>query len=277
MPKANKGLTIGLVAISVIATFAAVTFFMGRQAEQAKRVWAESQLEEMLRLKSALEREKEELTKARDELTAKVQELEGKVTSLTDEAKQLADTVASEKRAAQAALEELSAAKRQAEESRTRLEAERRGKLTLADDLAKAKQEAKHLQEELTQLRQAKEALERRVKEVMAGEEGAPDTIVVTPTAPTKEAPAAKAAAQAPMAKPGEGNVLVVNREFNFIVVNLGERDGVKPGQFLEVMRGGRPIARVQVERVYENMAAANILPETKREDIKEGDQARRA
>ena len=77
---------------------------------------------------------------------------------------------------------------------------------------------------------------------------------------------------------PGQGSVLVVNREFNFIVVNMGSRDGIKPGQYLEVVRNGKPLARVQVERIYENMSAANILAETvgKGEVIKEGDQVRR-
>ena len=271
--KNAKGLTIALLLISVIATFAAVTFYMGRSAEQAKRLWAESELEKVLRLKNALEKEKDELTKSKTELEGKVQELDGKVTSLTDQAKQLSDDLAEEKRASTAARDAAATAKKQAEETRARLEAERREKLVLADDVSKAKQDAKRLQDELGALRQAKEALERRVKEMMSGE-SAPETIVVTPKPET--AGSSAAAPATPQVLPAGSSVLVVNREFNFIVVNLGGKDGLKPGQFLEVLHGGKPIAKVQVERVYDNMTAANILPESSKGAIKEGDQVRR-
>lgn len=274
--KNAKGLTIALLLISVIATFAAVTFYMGRSAEQAKRLWAESELEKVLRLKNSLEKEKDELTKARTELEGKVQELDGKVTSLTDQAKQLSDDLAEEKRTSTAARDEAALAKKQGDETRARLETERREKLALADDVAKAKQDAKRLQEELGGLRQAKEALERRVKEMMSGE-SAPETIVVTPKPePAGSSAAAPATAAAPQALATGSSVLVVNREFNFIVVNLGSKDGLKAGQFLEVLHGGKPIAKVQVERVYDNMTAANILPESSKGTIKEGDQVRR-
>lgn len=267
MAGANRGLTVGLVLVSAVATFAAVTFYMGRSAELAKRVFAEQQLEEALKVKASLEKEKAELTDAKTQLEAKAQELEGQVTSLTAQAQQLSSDLASEKRAATAARDELTATKRQAEEAKGRLETERREKLAMADELAKAKQDAKRIQNDLNQLRQAKDALERRVKEMMASGESS-DTIVVTPSNQAASTPAP--AGTAP------GTVLVVNREFNFIVVNLGSRDGVKPGQFLDVLRSGAPIGRVQVERVYENMAAANILPEATKGDIKEGDQVRR-
>lgn len=280
----NKGLTIGLVIVSVITTFAAVTFYMGRSAEQAKRLWAESQLEEVLKVKATLEQEKEELTRAKADLETKVQDLEGKVSSLEEQARQLSEEIATERRAAQAAREEMTAAKREASEARGRLEAERREKLTMADDLARAKQDVKRAQDELTQLRQAKEALERRVKEIMGGS-AATDTIVVTPplgTPPLAGAPKGRPSGPVPDGgvtplAAAEGSVLVVNREFNFVVVNLGERDGVKPGHFLEISRGNKSVAKVQVERVYENMAAANILPEATKEPIKEGDQVRRS
>lgn len=262
MARANRGLTVGLVLVSAIATFAAVTFYMGRSAEMAKRIFAEQQLEETSRAKTALEKEKTELTEAKGQLETKVQELEGQVTSLTAQAQQLSGELASEKRAAAAARDELTATKRQADDAKSRLETERREKLAMADELAKAKQDTKRIQDDLTQLRQAKEALERRVKEMMASG-GSADTIVVTP-------PLGGAAGSQ------EGSVLVVNREFNFIVVNLGSRDGIKAGQFLEVSRAGQPIGRVQVERVYENMSAANILPEATKGEIKEGDHVRR-
>lgn len=282
MPSQNKGLTIGLILISVVATFAAVTFYMGRASEQSKRVWAESQLEEILKVKASLEEEKAELTKAKTDLEAKVESLSGQVKSSVEQAKQLADQLAAEKQAAEEAQADLASAQAQLSETTGRLESERREKLAMADELAKAKQDVKRTQDDLTQLRQAKEALERRVKEMMSA--GAtPDTIVVTPTF---EAPPLPGRSTPPPVPPlrgsgtglpaAGGTVLVVNKEFSFIVVSLGDRDGVKQGQLLDVLRGGRPIAKVQVERVYENMSAANILPDQSKQEIKEGDTVRR-
>ncbi|MBI4226914.1 MAG: hypothetical protein HY600_01405 [Candidatus Omnitrophica bacterium] len=286
MPSQNKGLTIGLVLISVVATFAAVTFYMGRAAEQSKRLWAESQLEEVLKAKATLEQEKTELTKAKTDLEAKVQSLSGQVTSAVEQAKQLADQLAEEKQAVADAEAELAGARAQLDDATSRVESERREKLAMADELAKAKQDVKRVQDDLTQLRQAKEALERRVKEMMSAE-ATPDTIVVTPSPgaaavpvpgasakPTQTVPPLKGLAAAGPAS--AGSVLVVNKEFSFIVVSLGERDGLKPGQLLDVFRGNKPIAKVQVERVYENMSAANILPEQSKVEIKEGDTVRR-
>lgn len=290
MPSQNKGLTIGLILISVVATFAAVTFYMGRASEQSKRIWAESQLEEVLKVKATLEQEKETLTKAKADLEIKVQALNGQVTSLMGKARELADQIATEKQTAADAQAELTSTKAELDDATDRLETERREKLGMADELAKAKQDVKQVQSDLTQLRQAKEALERRVKEMMTAGTS-PETIVVTPTlgaaavvVPPKAVPPVQ---QVPLLKgtvpPGgavpatSGTVLVVNREFNFIVVSMGEKDGLKSGQFLEVLRAGKVIGKVQVERVYENMSAANLLPEQTKTEIKEGDTVRRA
>lgn len=282
MPSQNKGLTIGLILISVVATFAAVTFYMGRASEQSKRMWAESQLEEVLKVKATLEQEKEELTKAKVDLETKVETLNGQVTSLMDKAKELADQIVEEKQAVEDAKAELTSAQAELDDATDRLETERREKLALADELAKAKQDTKKVQDDLTQLRQAKEALERRVKEMMTAGT-TPETIVVTPSAgaaparpvpPVQQVPPLKGASTA---HASSGTVLVVNKEFNFIVVSLGEKDGLKSGQSLEVLRANRVIGKVQVERVYENMSAANLLPEQTKTEIKEGDTVRRA
>ena len=289
MPSQSKGLTIGLIFISVVATFAAVTFYMGRAAEQSKRMWAESQLEEILKVKATLEQEKETLTKAKTDLEAKVQALNGQVTSLMDKAKELADQIATEKQVADDAKATLASTQAELDDANDRLGTERREKLTMADELAKAKQDVRLVQNDLTQLRQAKEALERRVKEMMTAGTS-PETIIVTPETgaaagaavavparPVQQVPPLKGTVPPGGAVPAtSGNVLVVNREFNFIVVSLGEKDGLKAGQFLEVLRAGKVIGKVQVERVYENMSAANLLPEQTKTEIKEGDTVRR-
>lgn len=66
--------------------------------------------------------------------------------------------------------------------------------------------------------------------------------------------------------------VMTVNRKFNFVVVNLGARDNLKMGDQLNVEKKGKKVAIVQVEKLYEDFAAATILEEDKNSPIKDGD-----
>jgi chromosome segregation ATPase len=69
--------------------------------------------------------------------------------------------------------------------------------------------------------------------------------------------------------------VLSVNRQFNFVVVNMGLEDRIKIGDTLRVEEGGKLIGRVQVEKLYENFSACTIVEEIKPAQIKEGDLVR--
>lgn len=57
-----------------------------------------------------------------------------------------------------------------------------------------------------------------------------------------------------------QGQVLVVNDVFKFVVINLGQNDGLAEGMFLDVVRGDSKVARLQVERLYDSLAACTIL-----------------
>ena len=71
------------------------------------------------------------------------------------------------------------------------------------------------------------------------------------------------------------GDVLVVNKKFNFVVSNIGKLDGVDIGTEIDIYRGERFIAKTKIEKLYDSMSAATILPEYKDVRIREGDQAR--
>ena len=263
--------TIFLIGGLILTTLAAVNFFIGRNDEMKKRIWTEGQLEKVTSAKEALEQEKEELTKAKETL-------ESQLNDATSKAKQIEEQFAAEKRNREAMAADLSRAQSEAGDLRTRLESERREKLDLTEELSKAKQSYRSLSNELTTLRQAKEALEKRVKEMLSAQTNEADRIVVTPT-PSAEVPVRPSQQpQKPTAVstvPGkslEGKVLVVNREFNFVVVNLGSKSGIKEGTRVSVLRGDKSLGTAQVEKLYENMAAATIMTEEKKGQIKEGD-----
>jgi hypothetical protein len=98
------------------------------------------------------------------------------------------------------------------------------------------------------------------------------EQIVVRPGA----GPAGSAGpATAPGPQSLAGKVLVVNREFNFVVINLGSKDGVKAGSRFAVLQGDRQVGTVEVERLYDNLCAANVLVEEKKGQLQEGSAVR--
>lgn len=72
------------------------------------------------------------------------------------------------------------------------------------------------------------------------------------------------------------GEVLDVNEEYRFILVNLGRADGLDLGNVLSVYRGPEFIGEVEVERVEEKTAACAILSAWKEREFKEKDMVKR-
>jgi hypothetical protein len=71
-----------------------------------------------------------------------------------------------------------------------------------------------------------------------------------------------------------DGNVISVKDEWSFIVGNLGEKQGVKIGMPMRVMRGDQRIATVRVIDVRQRICGAVIQEmDSKKERIKVGDR----
>lgn len=68
------------------------------------------------------------------------------------------------------------------------------------------------------------------------------------------------------------GTVLAVDPKYDFVVVSLGENDGIRPRAILLVSRESRLVAKVQVTTVDGNRSVANILPGWKLGEVFEGD-----
>ena len=57
------------------------------------------------------------------------------------------------------------------------------------------------------------------------------------------------------------GQVLAVNREYNFVVLNLGSRNGVSGNATMIVQRGGSLVGRVRTVSVEPSQSVADIVP----------------
>ncbi len=75
--------------------------------------------------------------------------------------------------------------------------------------------------------------------------------------------------------KPGSvttGKVIMVNKDYAFVVVNLGSTHNIKVGDILSVYRNDEFIGKVQIEKAEEKMSAASILSDWQNVEFKEND-----
>jgi multidrug efflux pump subunit AcrA (membrane-fusion protein) len=68
------------------------------------------------------------------------------------------------------------------------------------------------------------------------------------------------------------GQVVAVDPVYDFIVLNIGEEDGVLERGEMLVNRGGRLVAKVRILSVDSDRSIANVLPDWREEDVLEGD-----
>lgn len=69
-----------------------------------------------------------------------------------------------------------------------------------------------------------------------------------------------------------EGKILVINKDYNFAVINLGLKNGLGVGDVFSVYHNDKYVGDVKVEKLHESMAAAGFVPEM-RNKISENDK----
>jgi hypothetical protein len=74
-----------------------------------------------------------------------------------------------------------------------------------------------------------------------------------------------------------DAKILVVNRDYNFVVIDRGANEGIRLGDFLEIHRGGKVVARVQAEKIYDHFSACSIVEESKKIKVQVDDQVKAA
>lgn len=70
-----------------------------------------------------------------------------------------------------------------------------------------------------------------------------------------------------------KGKILAVDPKYNFVVLNIGEKQGVLENGKLLVNRDGKLIAKVRITKVEPERSIANVIPEWQQSEIMEGDQ----
>lgn len=81
------------------------------------------------------------------------------------------------------------------------------------------------------------------------------------------------AAAENP--KPAKtGKVILVNRDYRFVVMGIGKLDGLELKDEVEIHRGSEVIGKVAVSKLYDSIASCDIVSEEKM-PIQEGDMGK--
>lgn len=291
----NKNLKIGLILLIVASVYflcSAVAFFIIKESENEKRIYLEEELKEIVAAKEAIALDLSEI-KSRN------RQLENKLSSVKEQARSISDEILREKEARRLLASQLEAEKKKAERLMADVMTEKEERLNLVYRLSKAEDSYGMLKDQFELMLQAKETLEKKLRDMMAGrgvelerievkseyrrddrdynyEDSRSVAAEVAPeaeytyyeTEETRDAGYSGLSGRRKLA-----NVMVVNKKYNFIVSNVGKSDGLEIGSQLDIYRSDTFIAKTQVEKLYDKMSASTILPEWRKARIREGDQ----
>ena len=138
----------------------------------------------------------------------------------------------------------------------------------ITKELSDLQTEHDGMKEQVADLEEAKGDLESKLVELSDHPTVELEKVTVGEGQPQPAVSAVPGAAQ-------DGQVVVINHEYDFVVVNLGKKQGLSVGQEFQVVRGETILGKVKVEKVYDELSAAAILPESQKENIREGDTVR--
>ncbi len=257
------------ILISLSVAFGAFYLF---QREHTRNVALEATLDELTTKQKASDAK---LLDAQKSLSA----LETKLKDTTSQIDDLNNQLQQEKAAKEEALSKI-------DQMKSDLDQQKESRADLERRLSKAQEDLREIQSKLGTMESEKAKLESKVKDLEAKSNVELGKIVVSPesaAAPKVQDDKSKVPGKAtatPVAKKEEtkaqsleGKVLVLNKEYNFLVMNLGSKDGVGVGDEFSVYRGDKYIGDVKVEKVQDSMAAAGFASDDVKNKVKEGDK----
>lgn len=277
MGNKTKGPVMLLFFLLLVAIAAAVLGFIGLQKEKQINTALTQEKEEIEIKKKAAEKGVSNLKQQVDGLLqekvlaqAKIQEFNSKITFLDDE-------LSAEKKAKEDALLE-------AEKLREEVAALKNAKSKLEADLKESNETAGSLMGRLASLEasgQKKEGEQKaqgtrpqdmQLEKIVIAAQAEPAQVPLGEQSSGSKPPSGSKAGTAIL----EGKVLVVNKEYDFVVVNIGQKDNLAIGDTLEVFRKEKKLGKLKVEEVRDTMSVAIPLEPKLIKQIKEDDRVAR-
>lgn len=245
--------------------------------------------------KAALEAKVDELNKALLEATSRITELEKdnkelsiKIDQLTKEKERLEGEIKFKERTLRVMSMDLVTEREERSTAVAELRKLRSENVDLKREIVLVNKEKMKLQKKLKETIEKKEGLEKRIMDIenalkeksLAFEELQEELKkavsegkkVVAGESASVELPPIVVKPEAPGLKGLRGEVLAVNSEEKFVVIDIGESAGVRPGVLLKVMRGDREVGTVEVIETRREISAADIKEVSSGLTIQEGD-----
>lgn len=277
--KSGRVVTVFLViAVVLLITGTAMALFF-QQLEMRERLAVETQLAKTQTENEVLRKTMEDLKRQVFLLEDKNKEADDRVNSLLDEL-DLEKGLREEMRGETVAL-------------RASLDAETQAKKVLEEQLVKARgdyeKRVKEIEDKLrlevvraTQLEVEMEALKNK-----AAAEALVAASVATPLPSAPQDVSSKVASPASLTSSSidleqivvvptqipQGRVLNVDTDTEFVIINLGRKDGVAEGMFFSIYRGQDYLGDVKVTRVQKEMSAADLIPPFTSRLVRQNDQ----
>jgi hypothetical protein len=137
-----------------------------------------------------------------------------------------------------------------------------------SDELSKMQAQAKDIETKRLALEKKVKELEDQAHKIELGK------IVVSPEGAGQAAGKAPADGSKKEASANlEGKVLVINKDYNFVVTNLGKKEGIDIGDVFSVYHGPDYIGDVKIEKIHDSMSAAGFVSAETKDKVSEGDK----
>jgi cell shape-determining protein MreC len=240
-----------ILAIVAALAVGAVNFFVVKDKIVTLTTDRNTQRADKITAQTDLAKTKKELAKTQDDLKQTQQQL---ADTQSDLAKAQANVAAQTKRADQLS-DTLAKTTQERDDAQSELAAYKVSGLTPAQ-VAKLNHSLKDMQEEIVALNDEKAVLQHardRLKAQLDFLVGSNADIVLPADL--------------------KGKILVVDPKWDFVVLNIGDDQGVKENSELLVSRDGKLVAKVIVRSIEKDRSIANVIPGWKLGEVIEGDE----
>lgn len=282
MNRSGKVFTVFLIIIAILlVSLTSVSLYINRQETQ-KRILAEAALEKSRANEAKLETEVKDFKKQNFLLQEKNKEADDKINGLLDELELQKGLREEMKKENLSLKEELDEATRVKGKLQQQLSDAALNSQQLDDSLKTKTQTSSGLNAQPAGNPEKAQPVANQSKDAIHDKKSsAPKVDVVKkdpPLAPQvveplEDAPSVNLEDIVVAPRESDGRILSVDTDTEFVVINLGEKNGVQMGDILSVVRGKDYLGDIKVTRVQPEMSAADFIPPFSSRIVRKNDQ----
>ncbi len=240
MSKISKIVLVLLIIISISSIIFAVFAVMEKEKEYMKRLLLEDKLQATIKDKRNIEKDRDFIKKAKDALESQLVELKKQSGMLSKQTEEL-------KKRLRIAGENWATRKKEVAELKQYLETEKKKNLDSLEQFKQSQSDYENAKSQILKLEEEKKKLEDKLTDLKTSSIDL-DKIVVSPLVNKKDLL--------------KGSVIVVNKDYNFIVSDLGGNEKLKEGMLFDIVDDGNELlAKAEIEKIYDTMSSLAILP----------------